>query len=267
MLEPSMAGAAPGSRWQLERLGYFVADVEDSRSGAPVLNRIVTLRDSWHSGADAATAPVAAAARTRSAKAGTRPPKKSRVDYRAEARVRDPELALRLVDWPATHGISDSDADLLTADRPTGDLFLAAVAAGAPGSAVARVIVNELPPALGDRPLDAVAITGPGLAALVAALESGVVTAQAARDVLAEMVDTGGDPDRIITERGLAQVSDEAALATMVDDVLAANPDKVAQYRDGRTALLGFFVGQVIRASNGNANPQVVNRLLAERLG
>ncbi len=269
MLEPSLAGAAPGSRWQLERLGYFVVDTVDSRPGAPVLNRIVALRDSWESRTEEAAAAAdedATAKGARPTKAATRPPKKSRVEYRAEARQRDPVLAARFAEWPAAHGMSAGDADLLTGDRPTGDLFLAAVEAGAPAPAVARWIVNELPPALGDRQLADAPVTGPGLAALLAQVESGTVSAQAARDVFAEMVERGGEPERIIAERGLAQVSDEVAIRAIVDGVVAANPDKVAQYRDGKTGLLGFFVGQAIKASDGKANPQVVQRLLGERL-
>jgi glutaminyl-tRNA synthetase len=272
MLEPSLAGAAPGSHWQLERLGYFVADSEDSRAGAPVLNRTVTLRDSWQGGAEDAAADGAAAtgtgigSRERSAKAATRPAKRSRVEYRAEARARNPVLAVRFAEWPQAHGISEADADLLTGDVPTGELFESAVRAGAPAPAVARWIVNELPPALGGRDLAATPLTGPALAALVVAVESGAVSAQAARDVFAEMVERGGEPGEIIARRGLAQVSDEAAIAAIVDDVVAANPDRAAQYRGGKTALLGFFVGQVVKASDGRANPKVAQRLLAERL-
>jgi glutaminyl-tRNA synthetase len=267
-LEPSLAGAEPGSRWQLERLGYFVVDARDSAPDALVLNRIVTLRDSWAGGAQAGApaAPAEAEARQRSAKAATRPPKRSRSEYRAEARARDAVLAARFTAWPAAHGISEADADLLTGDRVTGDLFEGAVAAGAPAGAVARWIINELPRELGDRELADTPLTGAALGALVQAAEAGAVSGPAAKEVFAELVRAGGDPAAIISERGLAQLSDEAAIAGMVDEVLAAHPDKVAQYREGKTALSGFFVGQVVRASQGRANPQVVQKLVSERL-
>ncbi len=271
MVEPGLAAAEPGSHWQLERVGYFVVDAEDSGPGALVLNRVVTLRDTWSAEAPPTAAPTAASAATaerqdKSDKAKTRPPKRSRVEYRAEARVRQPVLAQRLARWPAEYGISEADADLLTGDVVTGDLFAGAVGAGAPATAVARWIVNELPPALGDRDVADAPITGEGLAALVTAVESGAITGAAGKEVLAEMVERGRTPERIIADRGLAQVSDEGAIAGLVDEVVAANPDKLAAYRGGKTALFGFFVGQVIRASQGNANPQVVQKLLAERL-
>jgi glutaminyl-tRNA synthetase len=267
-LEPSLAGAEPGSRWQFERVGYFAVDPVDSRPGAPIFNQIVTLRDSW-AGRPAATSPTVTeetAAKEKSAKAKTRPPKKSGAEYRAEARRRDPVLAERFDRWRGELGLPEADADLLTGDRPTGDLFERALSAGGPAPAVARWIVNELPRELGERELADVPLTGAALGALVKAVESGVISGPAGKEVLAVLMAEGGDPDRIITERGLAQISDEAAIAAVVDEVIAANPDKAAAYRAGKTQLMGFFVGQAVRASQGKANPQVIQKLVAEHL-
>ncbi len=262
-LEPSLAVAKPGSRWQLERVGYFVFDAVDSKPDAPVVNRIVTLRDSWQP----RTATVGPPPARKVAKTHTRPPKRSRIEYRAEGRVRDPVLADRFATWPTTFGLAEHDVDLLTGDRPTGDLFEEAVSNGAPPAVVARWVINELPRELGDRTLDQTPLTGGGLAGLVLALESGEITGAAAKDVFAEMVDRGGEPRHIIAERGLAQVSDEAVIAGIVDTVLDANPEKVKEYRAGKSGLWGFFVGQVVRSSDGKANPQVVQRVLGARLG
>ena len=261
-LEPSLADAEPGGRWQLERIGYFVFDEVDSRPDRPVLNRIVTLRDSWE-GRSQQAAPTPTA---KAAKASTRPPKRSPIEYRAEARVRDPMLADRFATWPATYGLSERDVDLLTGDRPTGDLFAAAVGSGAPPDAAARWIINELPRELGDQSLEDTPLTGEGLGALVIAADTGEITGTAAKEVLAELVRRGGEPRQIIAGRGLAQINDEAAIAALVDEVLAANPDKVDQYRGGKTGLFGFFVGQVVRSSQGKANPRLVQELLGARL-
>jgi glutaminyl-tRNA synthetase len=264
-LEPSLAGAEPGSRWQLERVGYFVFDNVDSTLGAPVMNRIVTLRDSWNPRAQPPQPVPAEPERTR--KTSSRPPKKSRIEYRAEARVRDPLLADRFAAWPVTYGLTEEEVDLLTSDRPTGDLFEEAVAAGASPDVTARWFINEMPRELGDRPIDRTPLTGAALATLLQALTAGEITGVAAKEVFAEMVGEGGDPRAIIADRGLAQVSDEDAISVIVDDVLSANPDKVDQYRAGKAALFGFFVGQVMRSSAGKANPRVVQQLLTARLG
>ncbi|MDQ1516956.1 MAG: glutaminyl-tRNA synthetase, partial [Actinomycetota bacterium] len=275
-VEPSLAGAEPGSRWQFERVGYFAVDPVDSRPGSLVFNRIVTLRDSWAGRAELAGGTGAPSTATgeldvtrRATKASTRPPKKSRTEYRAEARRRDPVLAERFAAWPAAHGLSEADTDLLTGDRATGDLFEGAVvAAGASAApAVARWIINEVPRELGERELADVPMTAAALGSLVSAVESKAISGPAGKEVFAVLMEQGGDPEQIIAERGLAQVSDEGAIAAMVEEAIAANPDKVEAYRAGKTALAGFFVGQVVRASQGKANPQVIQKLVAERLG
>ena len=268
-VEPSLAAAEPGSRWQFERVGYFAVDPVDSRPGAPVFNRIVTLRDSWAGKPPAVPSAVTeeAAAREKSAKAKTRPPKKSGTEYRAEARRRDPVLAERFAAWPPAHGLSVADVDLLTGDRATGDLFEGALSAGAPAPAAARWIINELPRELGDRDLAEVPLTAAAFGGLVKAVESGAISGPAGKEVFAVLMAEGGDPEQIIAERGLAQISDEAAIAALVDEVIAANPDKADAYRSGKTQLMGFFVGQAVRASQGTANPQVIQKLVAERLG
>jgi glutaminyl-tRNA synthetase len=265
-LEPSLSAAEPGSRWQLERVGYFVFDDVDSKPGAPVMNRIVTLRDSWHP-TTPPTQPTAPGPERAAKRTNTRPARKSRIEYRAEARKRDPLLADRFAAWTVAYDLTEDEVDLLTADRPTGDLFEEAVGAGAPADVAARWVINDLPRELDDRPVDRTHLTGKGLAALLQAVTSGDITGVAAKEVFAEMVRNGGDPRTIIADRGLAQVSDEDAIAAIVDEVLTANPDKVNQYRAGKTGLLGFFIGQVMKSSAGKANPQVIQQLLSARLG
>ena len=265
-LETSLATAEVGSRWQLERIGYFVVD-EDSGPGALVLNRVVGLRDSWAEARP--TAPVREppedAGRAENPKAKTRPKSKSPAEYRAEARARDPELA-------AAHeraiqlGLSADQADLVTGEPAAARLFLGAAAAATPG-AVARWMINELPRALDGRELADVAIDPAHLAALVDLAETGKVSGPAAKEVLGELVRTGEDPRTIVRTRGLEAVADTGELTRLVEDVLGKNPEKVAQYRGGKTGLLGFFVGQVVKASGGKANPQVVSQLVGQRLG
>jgi aspartyl-tRNA(Asn)/glutamyl-tRNA(Gln) amidotransferase subunit B len=235
-----------------------------------LLSRIVTLRDSWAAKAEGAAAVRVAGEQEgvqKAGKASTRPPKRSRTEYRAEARRRDPVLTERFAAWPAAHGLSEADVDLLTGDRPTGDLFEGAVAAGAPAVATARWIINDLPRELGERELPGTALTAEALGGLVRAVESGAISGPAGKEVFAVLVEQGGDPEQIIAERGLTQVSDEGAIAALVDEAIAANPDKAEAYRAGKTALAGFFVGQVVKASQGKANPQVVQKLVADRLG
>ena len=251
VLEPSLAGAAPGSRWQLERVGYFVKDADGA------WNRIITLRD------EAPAAKVERPAPARSAKAETRPDKRSPREFREEARARDPVLRARFERYQEELGLSRDDADLLSGAAAVGDLFESALRAYDRPKPVAKWFVNEVLA----REVAAAPVVGTEVGRLVQLVEEGKVTALAGKEVLAELLEQGGAADEIVARRGLAQVSDEGAIARIVDEVLAANATKVAEYRGGKVGLLGFFVGQVVKASGGKASPPIVQRLVKEKLG
>ena len=106
------------------------------------------------------------------------------------------------------------------------------------------------------------------LGALVAKISDGTISGRGGKDLLDHMMENESrDIDALIEELGLAQVSDDGAILTIIDDILAANPDKVEQYKGGKDQLFGFFVEQTMKASKGSANPGKVNELLKKRLG
>ena len=102
--------------------------------------------------------------------------------------------------------------------------------------------------------------------ALIDLIADSTISGRLAKEVFAEMIATGADPAAIVEAKGLRQVTDTRAIEAAVDEVLAAHVDKVAEYRAGRDKLYGFFVGQIMRATQGKANPALVNRLLKEKL-
>jgi aspartyl-tRNA(Asn)/glutamyl-tRNA(Gln) amidotransferase subunit B len=102
---------------------------------------------------------------------------------------------------------------------------------------------------------------------LLRLVENGTVSLKVARDIFPEMYGSGKAPEQIVQEKGLTQVSDEGALGLIIDDVLANNPTQVAQFKQGKQQVLGFLVGQVMKASGGKANPGKVNELLKAKLG
>jgi glutaminyl-tRNA synthetase len=163
-------------------------------------------------------------------------------------------------------GVSEEEADLLTRDEAVATLFETAIAAHPSARGIANWIVNELPRERGDRTLSELPFGGREVAALVALLDDGTLSGTSAREVLAEMAASGGDPRTIVERRGLRQISDEAALAAIADEVISANTAKVQQYREGRTGLLGFFIGQVMARTGGRANPELLKRILGSRL-
>jgi glutaminyl-tRNA synthetase len=263
-VEPSVAAAKAGDRFQFERVGYFAVD-PDSKPGALVFNRIVTLREAPAEKL-APIEPTTPRERPENAKAKTRPDRRSPAEYRAEARKRDATLAAAHARLEAA-GLPADHADVLTGDRDTVAFFDAAVAAGASPVAAARWIVVELPRVVADRPLTELPFGGAALGALVTLAESGAVTAPVAKDVLAELATKGGDPKAIVASRGLDATLDASAVDALVADVIARNPTKVAEYRGGKKGLLGFFVGQVVKAAGGKADPQLVNAAVARQLG
>ncbi len=104
------------------------------------------------------------------------------------------------------------------------------------------------------------------LSSLVKRIKDGTISGKAAKEVLDELVENGGEVDSIIEEKGLKQVSDDGAIEKIVDEILSANPDKVDEYKGGKDKLFGFFVGQVMKASHGSANPAKVNQILKKKL-
>ncbi|HUS29292.1 MAG TPA: glutamine--tRNA ligase/YqeY domain fusion protein [Kofleriaceae bacterium] len=250
-VEASLASAAVGSRWQLERVGYFVVD-DDSKPGALVLNRIITLRDDKP--AVVAAAPVE---KKQNVKAATRPKSKSPTEYRAEARARDPELA-RAYREAEGLGLPAEQADLVSGEPALARLFLAA-ATKDNAAIVAKWMINELPRVDAETKIEPARFKE-----FIELVASGALATAGAKSVLADMVKTGKRAGELAASAGQAISADE--LGTRVQSVIEANPDKAAQYRSGKTGLLGFFVGQVMKSAP-NADAAEVNRVVRERLG
>ncbi|HET6230944.1 MAG TPA: glutamine--tRNA ligase/YqeY domain fusion protein [Longimicrobiaceae bacterium] len=268
LVEPSVAADEPGSRYQFERLGYFYADPVDSRPGALVFNRTVTLRDTWAKAAEAPKPQPKAEKKPPKAEPGSSDAGQPRAPKAAvHDTSRPPELEARRTRYAAELGLTVADADWVTRDASTADLFDAAVAAGGSAKGVARWVIHELTRETAGRASDALPFAGRELGELVALVEDGTISASAGRTVLAEMAKNGGRPADLVESLGLRQVSDPGALAPVIDEVVAANAAKADEYRSGKTGLLGFFVGQVMRTPAGKAaSPEMVKQMLEERL-
>ncbi|MBW7958875.1 MAG: Asp-tRNA(Asn)/Glu-tRNA(Gln) amidotransferase subunit GatB [Candidatus Promineofilum sp.] len=188
------------------------------------------------------------------------------------ARIALPELPqAKEARYRDEFGLSDYEASVLAEDRAVAEWFDAAVAgkgAGASPKTLANWILNDLFRLMNERgrSIDTLPVTPAALVALLGQVEQGTINQTTAREVLAEMMDSGRDPSSIIESRGLAQISDEAALTSIIDTIIAGNPGPVANYLGGKENLLGWFVGQVMRETKGRANPAVVNELLRTRL-
>ena len=180
-----------------------------------------------------------------------------------------PELPkARGLRFAAQYGLSVDDAGLLTAERDLAEYFEAAVAAFNEPKKIANWIMTDILRELnvtGGRAAD-LKLTPQNLATLVRLVEEGQISAKSGKDILPELLAQGGDPEALVKAKGLVQISDTSALEADVDAVLAENPKELADFRAGKTKLMGFFVGQIMRRTKGQANPAVVNQLLAEKL-
>ena len=181
-----------------------------------------------------------------------------------------PELPVARRDrFQSAYGLSEYDADVLTAERDLADYFEAAVAAGAEAKKAANWIQSELLRELHQAGLAAgkAALTAEKLAALIKLIDDGAISGKIAKQIFPDLFAQGLDPAAYVQEKGLSQISDSSALESAVDAVLAANPAEVEAYRGGKTKLMGFFVGQIMKATKGQANPGLVNELLRKKLG
>ena len=193
------------------------------------------------------------------------------VDEAWEARIRQrlPEFPTdRRKRFMTQYGLSPYDAGVLTQTRPMADYYETMVRSGADPKKAANWLMVELQGRLTDAGLEITQspVAPENLARLIALIEDGTISGKIAKDVLNQMFESGTDPDTIIREKGLSQISDAGAVEAVVREVVRNNPEQAAQYRAGKEKVFAFFVGQVMKASRGKANPALVNDLLRKVL-
>ncbi|MDT8440102.1 MAG: Asp-tRNA(Asn)/Glu-tRNA(Gln) amidotransferase subunit GatB [Desulfuromonadales bacterium] len=165
-------------------------------------------------------------------------------------------------------GLSDYDAGVLSAERPLADYFEACLAQAGDAKSCANWVMGEVARKLNEdgTAIEEAPVTPAMLAGLLARIADNTISGKIAKTVFDKMWSSGANADTIIDQEGLKQVTDSGAIAAMVEEILAANPAQVEQYRNGQEKVFGFFVGQVMKASKGKANPAIVNDLLKSRL-
>ena len=155
---------------------------------------------------------------------------------------------------------------MLTASPEVSEFFDKALAVYDEPAEVAGWLTTDLRGLLGVRSLKDLAFDGEALGQLVAFVAADRISRRAGKDVLARMMEEGGDPDQLIVQMGLEKVSDLTALESVIEEVLTAWPEKVIEYRAGKSGLIGMFVGEVMKGTNGAADPKVARELLLKKL-
>jgi glutaminyl-tRNA synthetase len=257
-IEPHGLTAAPGTYWQLERQGFFFTDPVSSKAGAPVFNRAVGLKDSWTKKEEAPARPV----KQQQAKPAANAAETVKVFEAAPT----PALQAAREKLKASGTMSEEEAVLLTRNDVVHAFFDKVAGSDTQlFKPAAKWIVNQLLPLAKDD-LSALKLTPEQFRELIALGETKAISQGAARQVLGVMFDKGGDPKAIVAQLGLQQVSDAGAIEKIVKAVLDKHPEQTAKLKAGEAKMAGFLVGQVMKESKGQANPQLVQAAIDKLL-
>ncbi len=184
-----------------------------------------------------------------------------------EIRATLPELPdARKARFVEEYGLPEYDSAILTGDRELADFFETAVKAGANPKKVSNWIMTELLRELKGADIQNCRVTPDHLGVLLLMVDRGTISGKIAKAVFLDMMESGKDPQIIVQEKNLLQVSDEGELLSLVKEIVAANPTQAQEYKGGKDKLMGYFVGQLMQKTKGKANPKIANQLFAEEL-
>ena len=252
LIEPAVITDKPDERFQFERQGYFYADPVDYTDEAPVFNKIVGLKDSWGK-------------KTKASKPSPKPQVK-KVQIDGEVAPMTEAQQKRFDRYNTELGLNSEVANTLVRDENLSSFFEAALSMGGSPVTLANIVSNEVAREFKQQPAEGLKFDAKQIAQLVKMIDEERISNKIAKQVFEQMSKSGDDPVQVVEAKGLVQISDPAVILPMIDEIIAKNPDNVAKYQAGNSNLLGFFVGQVLKATGGKANPKVVNALVAERL-
>jgi aspartyl-tRNA(Asn)/glutamyl-tRNA(Gln) amidotransferase subunit B len=190
-------------------------------------------------------------------------------EWKEEARHSLPELPrARESRFQAEYALPKQDATLLTASRATADYFEQTAKACGEAKLAANWVLNDLSYLLQEngKIIQESPVTAENLAGLIKLVAKDTISGKMAKDVVAEMFKTGKSADQIVSDKGLEQITDPEQIAAIAREVIAANPKQTEQYRQGKTATIGWFVGQVMKATRGQAQPKLVQEILKKEL-
>ena len=250
LIEPAVISEKPDERFQFERQGYFYADPIDYTDEKPVFNKTVGLKDSW---GKKKKAPTQSAPKV----------KKEQIDGEVVAMS---EAEQALFNNYSELGLNNEVANTLARDEQLSSFYEEALAVFNSPVNLANIVTNEVARELKQKQVSELKFSASQIAELVKMIEDKTISNKIAKQVFEEILKSGDNPRKIVEDKGLVQISDPAKISPIIDEIITKNPENVEKFKAGNTKLLGFFVGQVLKATGGKANPQVVNKLVAEKL-
>ncbi len=256
LIEPAAIVERPDVRFQFEREGYFYADPIDYSDEKPVFNRIVPLKDSW-----------AKKIKKDQPKPKEKPSQKSKqkqIDGEIAPMSKEEEALFE--SYIKNFNLNKEVANTLARDEKLAKFFKEALKIYKSPVNLANIITNEVARELKQKELNELKFSAKDVADLIKMVDDEIISTKIAKDVFEEMAKEGVNPIEFVKKRGLKQISDPNEILPVIDEIISKNPDNVKKYKDGNSKLFGFFVGQVLKATEGKANPRVVNKLVKERL-
>ncbi len=254
LIEPAIVSEKIDERFQFERQGYFYADPIDYTTEKPVFNKIVGLKDSW-------------------GKKETKPKEKveskkqaNKVQIKGEVEAMNEAQQSLFDKYTNEYNLNAEVSNIIARDEKLSSFYAESLKELNSPVALANIIVTEVARELKEKSIDELKFTASQIAQLVKMLDEKTISSKIAKQVFEEMVKTGDNPSKIVEDKGLVQISDPAVILPIIDEVISKNPDNVEKFKAGNNKLLGFFVGQTLKATGGKANPQVVNKLVALQL-
>ena len=253
LIEPAVITQKPDERFQFERKGYFYADPIDYSDTKPVFNKIVGLKDSWSK-------------KTTKKEQNQPKVKEKKVQIDGEVAPMSAEEEALFVKYQEEHKLNSEVANTLARDVNLSSFYEEALTALFSPVNLANIITNEVAREMKQVAREALPFTPQQIAELVKMIDDATISNKIAKQVFEAMAKSGKNPAQIVKEKGLVQISDPKIIAPIIDEVIAKNPDNIEKFKAGNTKLLGFFVGQVLKATGGKANPKIVNDLVAQKL-
>ena len=251
LIEPAVITDKPDERFQFERQGYFYADPVDYTDEKPVFNKIVGLKDSYSK---------------KTKKVVTPKVQEKKVQIDGEVVAMSETQKVLFDKYSSEFKLNSEVANTLARDEKLSSFYEKALTVLNSPVNLANIVANEVARELKEKQISELKFTAEQIAQLVKMIDDKIISNKIAKQVFEDMVKSGENPKKIVEDKGLVQISDPAQIAPIIDEIIANNPDNVAKFKAGNTKLLGFFVGQVLKATGGKANPQVVNKLVAEKL-
>ncbi len=253
LIEPAVIDEKPDVRFQFEREGYFYADPIDYTDEKPVFNKIVALKESFSK------------KKKNIAQKSSKPEvKKAQIDGEVVPMTKEEETLFE--NYTKELKLNSEVANTLARDKKLSSFYQEALESFNSPVNIANIVTNDVARELKTKEIDDLRFSPKDVAQLVKMVDEELISNKIAKQVFEEMGQSGKEPKAIVEAKGLVQISDPKIIRPIIDEVIAKNPENVEKFRAGNKKLLGFFVGQVLKATKGKGNPKVVNALVGESL-